>query len=232
MLCSRYFDVVFTVNQTLKKWHQIHLKTKNIEYVPNFVSLYPKTNQSPLRNLEENILICVANLRVPKNHYNLITAFADVYKAHPDWKLQLIGKEQHDDYSKNLRLLIATLGLEKAVTILGEQKEVNAHLDRASIGVLSSDMEGLPMSLLEYALSGLPVVCTDVGYCKEVVQGYGKVVPPGDSNALAEALLFYIQNPNTAAADAVGLQKHVVETYTEQAVLPQVIDIYERLLKS
>ncbi|MEX0996598.1 MAG: glycosyltransferase [Flavobacteriaceae bacterium] len=232
VLCSRYFDAVFTVNQTLKSWHQKHLKNHNIFYIPNFVTHPSKGVARFETNSRENILVCVANLRIPKNHTNLITAFAEVYKSHPDWKLHLIGKVKDDDYSKSLRSLIIHYNLEDAVSIMGEQADVYSFLNKARIGVLSSDMEGLPMSLLEYALSNLPVVCTDVGYCKEVVQGYGKVVPPGDSTALAEALLFYIQNSNNAVADAAALQKHVEETYTEQAVLPQVIDIYERLLKS
>ncbi len=231
IFCSRFFDTVFTVNQTLKDWHQKHLKTQNIFYIPNFVTqpsigiTWAKTNS------REHTIVCVANLRVPKNHINLITAFAEVYKSHPEWKLQLIGKVKDDDYSQNLCSLITHFNMEDAVSIMGEQDDVYYFLNKARIGVLASDSEGLPLAILEYAISGLPVVCTDVGYCKEVVRGFGKVVPPGDSKALAEALLFYIQNPDIADSDAESLQRHVQKTYTEQAVLPQVIEIYERLLQ-
>ncbi|MCR9183733.1 MAG: glycosyltransferase [Flavobacteriaceae bacterium] len=232
VLCSRYFDAVFTVNQTLKDWHQKHLKTQNIFYIPNFVSQPSIGIARTETNSRAHTIVCVANLRMPKNHINLINAFAEVYKSHPEWKLQLIGKVKDDDYSQILRSLIAQFNMEDAVSIMGEQVDVYSFLNKAGIGVLSSDIEGMPMSLLEYALARLPVVCTDVGYCSEVVQGYGKVVPPGDSNALAEALLFYIQNPDMAAADAAGLQKHVEGTYTAQAVLPDVIEIYRRLLQA
>lgn len=231
VFCSRYFDAVFTVNQTLKDWHKAHLKTINIYYIPNFVSLPQIDFNREELWVTNKTIVCVANLRPPKNHKNLVKAFAEVYKSHPGWKLVLIGKEKNDVYSKTLRALIADLGLDKAVVFAGQQADVYSFLKKSSMGVLSSDMEGLPMSLLEYGLSGLALVCTDVGYCSEVVQGFGKVVPPGDSNALAEALLYYIQNPGIAAADAAGLQKHVEETYTAQAVLPQVLAIYKCLLK-
>lgn len=230
VFCSRFFDTVFTVNQTLKQWHKKHLKTKNIRYIPNFVSQNFRNTNPSLNHTNEKTLVCLANLRVPKNHENLIKAFAEVYKCHPNCKLQLIGKNQNDVYAKNLKNLITAYKLEEAVSILGVQAHVASYLEKASIGILSSDMEGLPMSLLEYALSGLPVVCTDVGYCKEVVQDYGKVVPPGDFEALAKAILHYIENPTKAKQDAINLQKHVESTYTQQAVLPQVIEIYRSLL--
>ena len=232
IFCSSYFDKVLAVNKELVQWHQTHLRQFKSEYLPNFVSNPLAIQKTYAERDTAKTIVCVANLRHPKNHQNLVTAFAEVYKSHPDWKLLLIGKEQNDVYSKNLSALIADFGLAKAVLLVGQQADVHSFLNKSSIGVLSSDMEGLPMSLLEYGLSGLPVVCTDVGHCKEVIQGHGHVVPPGDANALAQALLYSIQNPNEAAAAALKLQKHVQETYTEQAVLPQVIEIYERLLKS
>jgi len=232
IFCSRYFDMTLAVNRNLVNWHETHLKQPQSIYVPNFVSGSAKEILEASKNYTSNTVVCVANLRKPKNHHNLIHAFAKVHQKVPGWNLQLIGKQFPDTYSDSLTELISHYSLEDKVSLLGERSDIFGYLQQAKIGVLSSDVEGLPMTILEYALAGLPVVCTDVGFCKVVVQEYGKVVPPKNPEAFAEALLFYIQNPETATLDAEKLQKHVRETYTAQAVLPQVIEIYKRLVES
>lgn len=229
--CSTFFDATFAVNQDLKEWHQENLKSRLNFYFPNFVVFQKNTVHKNNNFFKNKTLICVANFRNPKNHSNLISAFLKVNEKYPEWKLLLIGNDFQDEYASNLRKQIANLNLDEAITIIRGVSNVTPYLLTASIGLLSSDSEGLPLAILEYGFSGLAVVCTDVGYCREVVKENGKVVPANDSQALADAVLEYIQQPNQAVLDAEQLQKHVLETYSAAAVLPQVTAIYERVLK-
>jgi glycosyltransferase involved in cell wall biosynthesis len=87
-----------------------------------------------------------------------------------------------------LRGLAAPLGAR--VRFLGARRDMPALLNAADAFVLSSVVEGLPMVLLEAAASGLPCVATDVGgTCEAVLDGQtGLLVPPGDAQALGEAM--------------------------------------------
>lgn len=230
IFCSRYFDRTFAVNRNLVLWHQTHLKQSQNEFIPNFVISKACEFITVSEKNTSKIIVCVANLRKPKNHHLLIHAFANVHKIAPDWSLQLIGKQFPDAYSDSLHELINRYSLHDTVCFLGERGDIFKHLQNTAIGVLSSDMEGLPMTILEYALAGLPVVTTDVGFCREVVQGFGKLVPPGDVEALAKALLEYIQQPQQRRYDAGLLQQHILKHYTETAVIPLVLEHYNELL--
>jgi len=230
IFCSKYFDTSIAVNEDLLNWHKEYLKKKNSNYLPNFVvndSINQNVNRSDRKS---KVIIYVANLREPKNHGNLINAFALVHKNHPEWKLWLVGKVSNDNYSQSLTDLIDKNDVIGSIQILGERSDVFELLNNAEIGVLSSDMEGLPMTILEYALAGLPVVTTDVGYCAEVIGNHGKVIPPKNPEALVEALEFYINHPDKRAEDGVQLNKHVLAHYTQEAVIPEVLKIYRRLI--
>src|SRR5439155_25720744 len=86
----------------------------------------------------------------------------------------------------------ARLDLEKVVEMPGaaDQARVLAWWQQATVGVLTSDNEGMPVSLMEAAACGVPVVATAVGGVPElVVDGAtGLLVPAGDARALANAL--------------------------------------------
>jgi glycosyltransferase involved in cell wall biosynthesis len=111
---------------------------------------------------------------------------------------------------------------------LGEIANVSEQISKASIGVLSSDMEGLPVALLEYGVSKLAVVSTDVGQCREVIQSFGKLVPPNDPEALSEGLLYYIENVKNREADAKNFSEHIKSSYTFEAVLPKILSLYKK----
>ena len=73
-------------------------------------------------------------------------------------------------------------------------------LHGADCGVLSSVSEGLPVSLLEYGMAGLPVIVTDVGQCAEVVGNgrFGRVVPPGKPNSDGKGIIMDYPKQSTS----------------------------------
>ena len=223
-VCSLFFSAIITVNEELRSWCSRYLATRNVYYLPNFVQRN-KFPEGAGMNREDSI-VCLANLKSPKNHLNLIEAFQKVSKVFPHWKLLLIGKDFKDAYSENLKETIKNTGLQNKVVFLGQQSEVETLLIKSSIGVLASDSEGLPMALLEYGAAELAAVATHVGHCKEVIGDFGKVVPAQDANALAEALLDYISNTERRKTQAARFKEHVRKHYSVEVVLPQLITIY------
>lgn len=225
--CSRFFSAIVAVNRELAQWCEENLKTKKVAFIPNFVSKADSDRNGFDRS---NSIVCLANLRNPKNHMNLLRAFKKVHEKNPDWELVLIGRKEDPEYISELERFISKNNLNTFVRIHGHSDTVHQELEKAKIGVLSSDMEGLPMALLEYGMAGLAVVATDVGECKKVVGVHGLIVPPGDHKALMDALNAFIKDERLREMAASGYSKQVFETYSWQSVGPMFLKIYKDIL--
>lgn len=230
--CSKYFDAIFVVNNRLEVWAIAHLHCKQVYYIKNFIGQSEKEKPSTLllKGVEGKRLVCLANFRPQKNHLLLLEAFSKIAANHPDWSLHLLGANWQDAYFEKVNSFIKENQLEQQVFYYGSQQGIAGLLAQCEVGVLSSTSEGLPLALLEYGMAGLAVVATDVGFCKEVVHGYGKVVPTEQVETLAEAMQYYIHQEAQRKADAAAFQKHIKATYTEESVLPEVVAIYKSLI--
>jgi glycosyltransferase involved in cell wall biosynthesis len=129
-------------------------------------------------------LISVGRLNAPKDFNTLLHALATV-DEHFEGAIVGDGPER-----RAVEAELRRLGLEGRVQLLGERSDVRQLLSTAHLFVLSSDSEGLPISVLEAMAAGLPVVASAVGGVPElVVHGEtGLLVPPRDTRALADAL--------------------------------------------
>lgn len=226
-LISSLFDHVVSVNLLLRDWALEHLKARQVTYLENFaVKPVDSQLQISLKGSSGKRIVCLANLREQKDHFNLLDAFKLVHKAHQDWTLQLCGQDFHDDYSAKLKKLIIDKNLQNHVFLLGSRVDVSAILHECDIAVLSSKSEGLPVALLEYGLHKLPSVVTDVGACAEVVKDYGIVVTPEDPAALAAAMMELINNKDKRISYGHSFFSHVVDNYGSDRYVKQLMNIY------
>jgi glycosyltransferase involved in cell wall biosynthesis len=221
---SFFFHKIITVNEGLKQWCLNNLKTKHVTYLPNFVDveIYDLDEKNRMKTI-----ICLANLRDPKNHMNLLKAYKIVHSKFPEWKLQLVGQDNKDSYSEEIKEFVKVNQLINGVEFLGSRTDTIRLLSKVSIGVLSSDSEGLPMALLEYGASNLAVVVTRVGYCKEVVGNSGKLIPANDPLALANSITLYIENEKQRLEDAYGFHQHIRNEYSLNSTMPKLMSIYK-----
>lgn len=222
---SKYFDGIISVNRKLENWarHELNFK-KPLIFLPNFV-MREETETKSLRGNEGYKLIAVANLRLQKDHLNLLKAF-DQLKEKFSVSLHLFGRDYRDTYSEILK---EEFEKRKQVYYYGEVAAVIPFLKSADIGILSSSSEGLPLAVIEYGLAGLPVVCTKVGECEEVTGNHAQLVPAENAKKLAEAVSFYIKNPEKRKKDALHLNKRVKELYSEAEVLRQYLDFIKEI---
>jgi glycosyltransferase involved in cell wall biosynthesis len=221
--CSYFFSAIVTVNETLQTWCRKNLKAKTVAFLPNFVL---QQKDGVPSGTEKKTIVCLANLKAPKNHLNLIRAFSIVAAQFPDWSLHLIGRDFDDRYTSDIKNYLRENDLWDKVLLLGSRDDIPVVLQQASIGVIASDSEGLPMALLEYGMAGLAVVTTDVGQCREVVSNHGLVVPPNDPKALSEAIMTYIDQAGRRKSDAAAFQAHVGKNYTFEAIWPRLKKLY------
>ena len=135
------------------------------------------------------LVVCVARLREVKQLDLLLCACALVRDRGTAFHCVIVGEGPERAHLEALR---DELGLERHIDMPGaaEQQEVRAWWRRASVAVLSSRSEGMPVSLMEAAACGVPAVAPAVGGIPELIatRETGLVTPPGNCEALAQAL--------------------------------------------
>lgn len=128
----------------------------------------------------------VARYDALKDHQTFLRAAAALRARRPDAVFVLAGREVTDE-NPVLARQVDALGLRGAVHLLGPCSDVAALYPAFDVAALSSLAEGFPNVLAEAMACGVPCVSTDVGDATHLVGDTGRVVPPGDPAALADA---------------------------------------------
>jgi glycosyltransferase involved in cell wall biosynthesis len=175
-----------------------------------------------------------------KDIRTFIVAVSLLKRLVPEAITILIGPEEEDPaYAAGCRALVAQLGLEDTVKFLGRVPDVKAYLARADVIVLSSISEAQPIALLEAAATGLPAVTTDVGSCREIIEGFaddpvqgrgGFVVPACDPKAMAEALAAILRDRDMRLAMGQVMQKRIPQLYHKERIRVLYEGLYTELL--
>ena len=168
--------------------------------------------------------VCVARLSEEKRHCDLLDATARVRKMGVPLSLLLVGD---GPLRAELEAQAQRLGIADAVSFLGNRSDVPELLRGCDLFVLSSRVEGLPLSVLEAMSSGLPVVATAVGALPAVVQpgSTGLLVPPLSPARLAEALAQVCRDAEFRRQARQIARRLVVEQFS----VTRMIDAHERL---
>jgi glycosyltransferase involved in cell wall biosynthesis len=137
---------------------------------------------------DDFVIGIVARLSPQKAHEVLLSAFARVRKELPNARLVVVGD---GDRREALETLAAELGIAEHTIFTGIRNDVAALLPGFDVACLSSVHEGVPIVVIEAMAAALPVVTTDCGSLRDMIdqgeQGY--LVPIGDSNTLADRLI-------------------------------------------
>ena len=145
-------------------------------------------------------IVCVARLKPVKNLGLLLEACAGLRARGVEFRCAVIGDGPCRD---ELEVARARRGLELVVELVGaaEPAEVLAWWQRAAVAVLTSNNEGMPVSLMEAAACGVPAVATALGGIPELVEDgvTGLLTPAGDVQALVAALERLLRDPELAA---------------------------------
>jgi glycosyltransferase involved in cell wall biosynthesis len=169
------------------------------------------------------VIAAVARLVRHKGYPELAAAMQEV----PDADLWVVGERLLSDRGDDMLALLRHAGLGDRLHLLGYRTDVAAILAAADIFVLPSRFEGLPMSVIEAMLAGLPVVATDIRGPREQVvpEVTGLLVPPGSVHRLAEALNVLTQDPQARAAMGAAGRARALELYDEAKVLNHTMNV-------
>ena len=157
-----------------------------------------------------------------KDVKTMIYSFQRVKAAQPDATLDLIGPYDEDpDYYRECRELIRRLDC-RDIRFVG-RADVTRWLPRLDLVILTSISEGQPFVLLEAMAAHRPVVATNVGACREIIEGAddglgpaGRVVPVMSPAAIAEGILSISRSPAQLRALAENGYRRVVRFYRDK----------------
>lgn len=160
-----------------------------------------------------------------KDHATLLHALALVPGAH----LAVIGD---GELRPALERMAREIGVADRTHFTGWWYDMAAALDDLDVVVLSSRNEGTPVALIEASAAGRPVVATDVGGVRHVVDDgrTGWLCPPGDPLALAELLQKLAQSPELAAAAGREGRRSVVPRFGGGRSVAEHLELYRELL--
>jgi len=188
-----------------------------------------KTNGAALRarlgiDPEEFLLVCAARLSQAKGIDILLQAVAQAIRQGVTCKCIIIG----DGPLKEVLLQQSqSLDLAGHVFFEGFQKDVRPYLQAASAFILTSRVEGLPLSVLEAMACGLPCIVTNVGGSAEAVidRLTGLVIPPESADAATEAILYLATHPCERGRMASGARERVCQAFDIEDRMSELRDL-------
>ena len=168
-------------------------------------------------------IIAVSRLVWHKGYPELATAM----QSEPEAELWVVGERLDSDRGADMAAVLRAAGLGDRLRMFGYRADIPALLAAADIFTLPSRFEGLPMSVIEAMLTGLPVVATDIrGPAEQVVDGVtGLQVPPGDAAALGTALNRLVRDPDLRARMGQAGRRRALDCYDEAKVLSRTLDL-------
>ena len=221
-----FFNGIIAVNHQLKSWAEENKISKNIIYLSNFPSRKNELSKNTiLKGINGKRILCLANLRVQKNHFLLLEVAKKINKSHPEWTFHLVGKDFEDAYSKQIKKQIIAFSLEDKVFLYGSKQAVNTILEQSTIAILTSQSEGLPLALLEYGRHAKPVVVTNVGDIPLVIQDgvNGFVVDANSTSSFYEALIKLIESGTLQTNFGIALYQNIINNYSEKSIIKEYL---------
>ena len=173
----------------------------------------------------------VGNIAPKKGYDVLIRALAKARGEINDLACVIVGADDHR-MRAGLERLGDSLGLGGRLRFVGFQEKVCPYLDAMDLFVLASVDEGFGIALLEAMASGKPVVATAVDGPPEIVEdgGSGLLVPPGDHEALAKAMVELLKDPQRRASMGNLGRERVQTVFSLDSQMQILTGLYDRLL--
>ena len=206
--------------------------------IPNGISLAPYGEALTARPAEMPLVVGFIGRVVPiKDVKTFLRAMRMICSVLPQAEGWIIGPtEEDEEYASECRGLVTSLGLGERVRFLGFQK-VPEIMPKIGIMALTSISEAQPLVILEAYAAGVPCVATDVGSCREMIEGMsdedralgpsGTVVGISDPAATANACLDLFQNPDRWEACQRAALARVERFYTEELMFERYRAVYE-----
>lgn len=195
----------------------------NVTVIPNPCSL--DGQKVSIKSAKSKTILAVGRLHEQKGFDLLLQAWKPIEKTYSDWSLRIVGEGPK---RAELEAQIESQSL-KRVVLAGATNNVLDEYEAASIFVLSSRYEGLPLALIEAMWCGLPCIAFDCpqGPAELLAEDRGWLVPNGDIAELTAQIAYALSHPEEALKCAQKAQSFAQTTYSEAAIMPQWVQLIE-----
>lgn len=171
-------------------------------------------------------IICVARYSKVKGQDYLLVALKELVEVIPNISLTFMGPGNSDW----LAVLVSEFGLGKYVRILPSRNDVPACIAAADMIIHPSLADSFSQLVIEAQAVGGLLIASDIAAAREqIIDGItGLIVPPRDSQAIIDAVLYLVENPDLAASMRKKAQVHVRNTFTWQRMVEEEIECLSR----
>ncbi|MAN87779.1 MAG: hypothetical protein CL555_13380 [Algoriphagus sp.] len=219
---KRWIDGIIAVNPVIQDWwiSFLNFNPEKIKYIRNFPFLSFSLSSKSGKSLD---IVHVANFRQEKGHLTLLDSCKILKSQQVKINLRLIGQILEAEVYEKVLKTIKTYKLEDEVEVVGPVDNIASELEKATNGLVCSDREGLPVSLLEYGLANLQVLSTRVGNCPEVLNNgeFGYLVEPASPDQLASMLIYMRDHQVEAKEKSNKFHNHVSSNYGAKQFLKE-----------
>lgn len=202
--------------------------------IPNGVA-YDRFRQIPVKEPDDWVDIGAVVRIVPiKDIKTMLYAYAIVCQNRKNVRLHILGPVDEDpEYYEECLQLKEAMGLSGAV--FTGRVDVPEYLSKIDFTLLTSLSEGQPLAVLEAMAAGRPAVTTDVGSCRELIEGVddglgpaGFCVPVMHQSALAEAILALCDNPRERRRMGENGNQRVQAFYRHSLMVERYLDMFDQ----
>lgn len=200
----RHLDEVVVLCQDDQKLFKDNLNM-DVSYIYNPVTL----EAGEVAGADNKRFLTVGRLTpTMKGHDVLIAAFSVFAKKHPDWTLEIVGEGPAEG---DVKKWIEESGVSNQIILSPFTNNIQAHYSAASVYVLPSRWEGMPLVLMEALSHGLPLICSDLPVCEELVgsSDFAEIFHVADVDGLVNAM------NRMAETDLSVLQKECLDKAAE-----------------
>lgn len=197
--------------------------------VPNGVEL-PSPRQLPSSSPSSApVILRVGRWHPVKGYDVLFRALAELKSRGMEFSLLLVGADV-DPSNQELAREVEEAGLIDRVELLGYREDLSEVYGRSTVVISSSRAEGFPNVVAEAMAAGRPVVATDVGDTRTVVGEGGRVVPPDDPEAMADAISELLRD--SELRDELGRlgRRRIADKFSLPAMVRNHEEIWRALL--
>ena len=187
-----------------------------------------------LRAMNRPIVGFVGQLVARKGVKTLIAAMRSVLEAVPDSLLVIVGCAPPglEEYAEQCRQMVADMGLSDHVRFVGYRRDIPDWMRTFDVFVLPTDSEPFGKVIVEAMAAGCPVVATRVGGIPEIItdEGLGSLVPPGDIQATAAAVIGFLTDRQRAEVVGNSARSHVQGHFGMDRMIGSLQQLYEQVL--
>lgn len=241
-MLSIFFRKFIAVSHALKTCliDKCRIKPENIIVIYNGIEI-KKYEKNPDKNRieklklkynignNEKIIGIVSRLDHRKGHKYLISAFEKIIRHEKNFKLIITGNGELKDELVNM---VKNLKLDNSVIFTGHSENVNEMLSLFDVFAFPSIDEGLGLVVIEAMASGVPVIASSIGGIPEIIENgkTGILIPPEDSDAMAKAVEFIINNKEERNKIVENARKALVR-FDSSEMIRQIDEVYDRLIE-